>query len=99
MSKRRKPGDIVRRRPGSGFCGADEPSLIRVPTGKAYEYSCIRDGDGEWCVNHGGEAAPCMLDCGDEDCREWANLLIVEGPHKGSYLCHISECEMVDRDA
>lgn len=77
MSKRRKPGDIVRRRPGSGFCAAAEPSLVQIPE------------DEEWL--------PCSLGCGDKDCREWPNLLIVEeGPHKGGYFYHISECEMED---
>lgn len=41
----------------------------------------------------------CILDCGDVDCREWANCEIVEeGPMKGEHLYHISECQMRDCD-
>lgn len=41
------------------------------------------------------EADPCML-CDDPACREWANLEIINGPHAGSHMYHISECEMTD---
>jgi len=96
MSKRRKSGEIVRRSPGSGFCGSEEPQLVKVPRGKAYEPNCIKGPSGEWQLNEGGEAVPCMMGCGDEGCREWANLEIVNGPHKGEFMSHISECEMSD---
>ena len=82
MSKRRQPGEVVVRRPGSGFLGAAEPRLVRVPERPAYD----------------NDAAPCILDCGDKRCREWANLRIVGGPDDGAHLCHISECEMSDPD-
>lgn len=88
MSKRRQPGEVVVRRPGSGFLGTAEPRLVRVPERPEY------DDEGE--PGSLGEAAPCILDCGDPDCREWANLRIVGGPHDGKHLCHISECEMSD---
>ena len=80
MSKRRKPGEIVVRRPGSGFLGDAEPRLVRVPAQPEFE----------------DEAAPCCLSCGDDACTEWANLRIVGGPHDGKRLCHIAECEMSD---
>lgn len=38
----------------------------------------------------------CMLDCGDPNCREWANCEVVEGSWKGDFLYHISECQMSD---
>ncbi len=80
MSKRRSPGEIVKRRPGSGFLSSAEPELIKVPDGEAY----------------GTEADTCMLGCGDRECREWANLEIVSGPSKGEFLYHVAECEMSD---
>jgi hypothetical protein len=80
MSKRRTAGEIVRRSPGSGFCGSTEPELVRVPAGDAYI----------------DEAAPCMMGCGDPKCREWANLEVVSGEHAGGWMYHISECELED---
>jgi len=80
MSKRRKPGDIVRRKPGSGFLGSADPERIRIPSDVSIE----------------DETIPCMLDCGDRECQEWANLEVVEGEFKDSRLYHISECEMFD---
>jgi hypothetical protein len=97
MSKRRQPGEIVKRLAGSGFIESAEPSLIKIPEGKAYEFPWKRNvaNDG-WDTNEGGEADYCMLDCGDTECREWANLEIISGPHKGEYIYHVSECEMED---
>jgi len=82
MSIRRKPGEIVRRRPGSGFISEAEPAFIQVPEDEAYTL----------------EADPCMLNCGDPECREWANLQIVDGEHAGQTLFHISECEMESKN-
>jgi hypothetical protein len=82
MSKRRVAGEIVRRAPGSGFCGSAEPELIRVPTGATYV----------------DEADPCMMGCGDDECREWANVEIVSGEHAGHFMYHISECQMADSE-
>lgn len=46
MSKRRKPGEIVRRLPGSGFCGAAEPSLVIIPDDEAeIDYCMMYCGD------------------------------------------------------
>jgi hypothetical protein len=82
MSPRRKPGEVVRREPGSGFVASSDPQMIRVPSG--HDYS--------------DQADPCMMGCSDPECREWANLEIVEGPHAGQFIYHISECEMLDAD-
>lgn len=82
MSKRRKPGEVVRRLPGSGFVGSADPQMVRIPSGHDFV----------------DQADPCMMGCGDPECREWANLEIVEGPHTGQFIYHISECEMVDSD-
>lgn len=41
----------------------------------------------------------CLLDCGDDDCREWATLLTEPDPladEKRHMLCHVSECQMMD---
>lgn len=37
---------------------------------------------------------PCILDCGDPDCREWSDAYVV-GDHN-AVVYHISECEMED---
>jgi len=96
MSKRRNPGEIVRRTIGSGFCCSEDPQLVKVPDGKAYESLYVRGPGGKWQQNPGGEADSCVSGCGDPDCREWANLEIMTGPYKGEFMCHISECEMSD---
>lgn len=82
MSKRRKPLEIVKRQPGSGFLGNVEPFFVQIPGGKEYT----------------SEAEPCILNCDDVECREWANLEIVtdSGQKTGDFLYHISECQMSD---
>lgn len=60
MSKRRQPGEIVRRCPGSCFCGSPDPELVRLTD----------ESDGEL-----HDIQPCMV-CDDPDCREWANVQI-----------------------
>lgn len=84
MSKRRQPGEIIKRCAGSGFVASPEPDLLQVPSQPIYDR----------------EATFCMLDCGDRKCREWANLEIVtnDGLGTGHFMYHISECEMFDRD-
>jgi hypothetical protein len=45
--------------------------------------------------------APCLLDCGDPDCREWNTLWTEADPQHEErrwILTHISECEMSDPD-
>jgi hypothetical protein len=39
---------------------------------------------------------PCMLDCGDRECREWATLLTAPVDGKRFELYHVSECQMRD---
>ena len=83
MSQRRKPGDLVRRKAGSGFLANSEPTLVRIPV----------DADPE------EETGPCLLGCGDPECQEWANLEVIEdgyAPVRDPYLYHISECQMED---
>ena len=88
MSKRRQPGEIVIRRPGSGFVSDAEPRCVQVPNWPEYgEYDS---------PDSKGEASRCMLSCGDKDCREWANVKVVGGEFDGEMMCHISECEMSD---
>jgi hypothetical protein len=87
VSKRRKPGELVVRQAGSGFLGSEEPRIIQVPFEPKFGFYDTLDSE--------GEATPCML-CDDPDCREWANLRVIGGPHDGRFLCHISECEMED---
>lgn len=82
MSTRRYPGEIVRRAPGSCFVGAAEPELVRLTDA----------GDGEL---HNVECWGCAI-CDDADCREWANAQVVTGAYAGDWLCHLSECLMMD---
>lgn len=81
MSKRRRPGEIVKRQPGSCFVGAAEPELVRLTD----------ESDGEL---HAVETW-CSL-CDDPDCQEWANVEIVSGEFAGEWMCHLSECQMED---
>ncbi len=74
MSERRKIGDRVWVRPGAGF-GASKG-----------EWATIID----WPSNQEGELAPCILNCGDDGCREFGDLE-TEG---GRMFYHVSECEM-----
>jgi len=41
---------------------------------------------------------PCMLECGDPECREWSTLRTDICPDCGKhhYLYHVSECQMLD---
>ena len=55
-----------------------------------------------------GKWWPCLHECGDDDCREWANCRVLEGPTLAAALeqaaqqdfietsPHVSECEMED---
>lgn len=61
MSRRRQPGEIVKRIAGSGFVSSDEPELLEIPGPDTFEY----------------ESGPCMLGCDDKHCTEFANLRIV----------------------
>lgn len=63
MSKRRQPGEIVRRLPGSCFCGSPTPELVRLTDSS--------DGELHDC------SQPCMV-CEDPECREWANVQVVD---------------------
>ena len=38
----------------------------------------------------------CVLECGDKNCREWADCEVVDGPYKGQFVYHMSECQMKD---
>jgi rRNA maturation protein Nop10 len=46
------------------------------------------------------EDAPisCMLNCGDENCKEWSTLHTEKCPDCGKRhsIYHVSECEMLD---
>jgi len=83
MSKRRNPGDVVRKVPGAGFVG--ESLVCRIP-----DYF----GDiPEPCFAslHRGEP--------DDECMEWPNLEVLDanGDVVG-HCCHVAECEMEDLD-
>jgi hypothetical protein len=51
------------------------------------------EADGEW--------EPCLLGCGDPDCREWVTLWTEpDSLHGGRRwpLYHVSECQMIDTE-
>jgi hypothetical protein len=77
----RQPNEMVRRRIGSCFLGAEKPDIVRL--------SGPQDGD-----LHSIDI--CMMGCGNPECREWTNVQIVDGPFAGEWLCHLSECQMED---
>ncbi len=78
MSVRRKPGEIVKRQPGSGFLNSAKPEFIKILDTDDYD--------------------PCMMGCGDPDCREWPNVEVLDENRVGTgdFLYHISECQMGD---
>jgi len=48
MSKRRNPGEIVRRKPYSGFVASSVPELVQIPTDKnEADYCMMGCGDPE----------------------------------------------------
>lgn len=69
MSKRRQPGDIVRRKPGSCFVGSAEPELVRLTD----------ETDGKL---HGIDS--CLI-CDDLECQEWANAQVVGAENEWMY--------------
>ena len=44
-------------------------------------------------IEVGGECERCLLGCGDKNCCEWSDCLVIE---KGGYCYHVSECQMED---
>lgn len=88
MSQRRKVGDRVWVRSGASFgASAGEwatvqfEDLIDPKTGES-----ISEDPGYWDY--------CLFrsKCGDDNCREWANLETDDG----RFFYHVSECQMHD---
>jgi hypothetical protein len=79
--KRRKGGEIVRKKENAGFVGV--ACLARIVPEESDD------------VNSG---YPCMMDCGDPDCREWLTLWECDkdGNLLGGMVCYVSECQMED---
>lgn len=81
MSKRRAVGDIVIKRENAGFVG--ERLKIRIVD---------IDPDPRYTPDD-----PCLLDCGDSGCREWANCEVLDEHDSAvGYVYHVSECQMED---
>jgi hypothetical protein len=40
----------------------------------------------------------CILDCGDEECKEYSDVAVLDESNNptGEYCYHVSECEMED---
>lgn len=81
MSKRRKVDDIVRKSFTAGFI--KEACVIRLVE---LETDPIR-------LRY---PSHCILKCGDDECREWDNVEVLENDEVAGYLHHISECQMED---
>lgn len=87
MSKRRQAGEWVWLKPNSGFVGNSHKYHAQIQPTDDRRRKVIR--------RHEEFTTPCMLDCGDPECREWPNLWTdIEG-EKG-YFYHVSECQMLD---
>ena len=43
----------------------------------------------------GGEKEPCLMCCGDSECSEWSDCLVLKN---GEFVYHVSECQMEDLD-
>lgn len=89
-----KAGDIVWKKPGAGFTGLG--CFVEIQ-----DDDCS-DLDGHDEDDH----MPCMLDCEDEECLEWATAWVIDaetlddakklasdGQYIGS-VYHLSECEV-----
>lgn len=49
------------------------------------------------CLHPEANNAPCMLNCGDDNCLEWADCeIIIDGKSINDFCYHVSECEMED---
>jgi hypothetical protein len=75
--------------PGSGFCVECHLFKVRLPP------------DLPGLDGHGRPTHVCLLNCGNPDCREWPDVLIVDAPmgHEatnGHHLAYVSECEMFE---
>jgi len=44
--------------------------------------------------NH--EFEPCLMSCGDPECKERVTLYVIEAPNQFAPVYHVSECQMVD---
>lgn len=96
MSKRRQQSELVWITPNSGF-GAGGRYAVIMPEG---QYLSAPDR----AVT---DQTPCILDCDDEDCMEWADLFTLHGDTRAEAMrnliagrysgaaYHVSECEML----
>lgn len=83
MSKRRTAGDVVIKSPNAGFVG--EPLKVRI---------CPETYDPPYPPDY---FEPCFMDCGDDECREWVNLEVLDvNGNADGYCYHVSECQMED---
>ena len=76
MSKRRKIGDRVWVVEGAAFNASRGQWAIII----------------DWESNKDEQRFPCVLNCGDDDCMEWNDLITDDNRS----LYHVSECEMLD---
>lgn len=108
MSKRRQDSTVVYLAAHAGFSRGlaygwilPEPEFILKESNPCYR------ADGPLPVAR-ADNSPCPLDCGDDACREWCNVHLLEGETRREAVAsllagrfrgwayHASECEMVD---
>ena len=89
MSKRRQLGEKLLKKAGAGFTGLE--LKVQIPdnhTWKTIFNSPVTDN-----------ISSCMMDCGDPECREFANLMVLDKkgkPIKDDWVYHVSECQLED---
>ena len=96
MSKRRHDSEIV---------------YLEIPNLRMDRFAVILP-EPEWYEENRTRATvasnPCVMECGDEDCREWINLMMLPGSNRKDAVrnlvagrstglkYHVSECQMDD---
>lgn len=87
MSKRRQMGDILVKKENAGFVG--EKLIVRIPSLETFN----REGFPYQDVKEDQDC--CLMNCGDPDCIEYANLEVLDEnfQFKG-WCCHVSECQL-----
>lgn len=88
LEEMKQAGRIYLKKPGAGFVG--EAIWVKYPDPRDWQKHDL----GTYEENH----EPCWL-C-NQDCLEWANIEAVneDGSHRG-WLCHVSDCQLEEKQA
>ena len=114
MSKRRQDSEIVWLAPHAGFGPGNTYAVIVPEPGYFFNPEWLENEEPpeQWDRSNPTmtvtDWTPCMLDCDDRDCREWADLWHLPGATRSEAIAnliarnfsghsyHVSECEMSD---